>query len=68
MDTYLKPACFSTEHSTPTAAKEWTHWLRTFKNFLEAVKKKGEGGAVDKLGILTNYISAGVFEYIEQHL
>ena len=66
MDTYLKPACFSTEHSTPTAAKEWKHWLRTFKNFLEAVKKKGDGGAVDKLEILTNYISAGVFEYIEQ--
>ena len=67
MDIHLKPSRFDTEHSTPNAAKEWTHFLRTFTNFLDAVEKKAEEGTtINKLKILTNYISPSVFAYIEQ--
>jgi hypothetical protein len=45
------------------AAKEWTHWLRTFENFLEVIPSE-DPAQINKLNILTNYVTPKVFEVI----
>ena len=47
--------------NSPSAAKEWKHWLQTFTNFIEEC---GED-APDKYRTLINYISHNVYEFIE---
>ncbi|XP_076067679.1 uncharacterized protein LOC143040470 [Oratosquilla oratoria] len=57
----LKPSRLDTDPSSPTAAKEWKHWHRTFTNF---IKESGEA-APDKLRALVNCVSPNVYELIE---
>ncbi|VDI55795.1 Hypothetical predicted protein, partial [Mytilus galloprovincialis] len=45
---------------SPTAAKEWFHWKRTFTNFLTSAGEE----APDKLIMLINFVSPRVYEYI----
>ena len=61
MDRILKPSRLDTDPSSPTAAKEWKHWYRTFTNFIE---ESGES-APNKLRALVNCVSPSVFEIIE---
>ena len=44
----------------PNAEKEFTHWLRTFNNFIEECGTE----APDQLRCLTKYVSATVYDYI----
>ena len=65
MDSHLKPTRFDSDPSSPTAGKEWTHYKRTLANFIKAIEKKAATGEdVDKLEILTNYISSNIYSYI----
>lgn len=62
MDKVLRPERFSADPSSAGASKSWLHWRRTFENFLAVLP--GEG--LDKFGVLTNFISPTVFEYVEE--
>ena len=48
--------------STPNAAKEWRHWRRTFNNF---IIECGIDPLPNKHRIITNLISANVYEHVE---
>lgn len=62
MDKVLRPERFSADPSTSGASKSWIHWRRTFENFLAVLTEEG----LDKFGVLTNFISPAVFEYVEE--
>lgn len=61
METLLKPQRLDLDPNSPSAAKEWKHWLQTFTNF---IRECGER-APDEHRTLVNYVSHNVFEYIE---
>ena len=61
MDKILKPSRLDTDTSSPTAAKEWKYWYRTFMNFIE---ESGDS-APNKLRALVNCVSPSVYELIE---
>ena len=61
MDTLLKPARLDLDPNSPSAAKEWKHWHKTFTNFLSECGER----APDKYRTLINYVSHNVYEYIE---
>ena len=62
MDKVLRPERFCTDPSSVGASKSWIHWRRTFENFLAVLAQEG----LDKFGVLTNFISPTVFEYVEE--
>ena len=69
MDKFLRPHRLDVDPSSVHAANEWRHWFRTFENFMAAVESggagaDGAGNALDKLVMLTNFISPMVFRYI----
>ena len=65
MDGHLKPARFDSDHTSPTAAQEWVHWKRTFKNFIKALEKKTPAGeTLDCLDLLINYIAPNIYNFI----
>ena len=47
--------------SSSTAGIDWLHWIRTFENFVSVLPTDG----LNKLQVLTNYVSPQIFEYIE---
>lgn len=63
MERLLRPERLDTDPNSNSAAKEWTHWFRTFENFLEVIPSE-DPTQLNKLGILTNYITPKVFEVI----
>ena len=61
MDKFLRPGRLDTDPSSSTAEKDWLHWIRTFENFVSVLP----ADSLDKLQVLTNYVSPRIFEYIE---
>ena len=61
MSKALKPSRLDVDPNSPTAAKQWKHWKRTFDNF---ITECGDS-ALDKLRSIVNFISADILEYIE---
>ena len=61
MDKFLRPARLDSDPSSSTAEKDWLHWIRTFDNFVSVLPAEG----LNKLQVLTNYVSPQIFEYIE---
>ncbi|XP_048589516.1 uncharacterized protein LOC125573188 [Nematostella vectensis] len=61
MDAVLKPHRLDLDPNSPTAAKEWKHWLKTFENFIAECGSR----APDRYRTLINYVSHNVYEYIE---
>ena len=61
MERYLRPEKLDTDPSSSTASKEWQHWFRTFENFVAALP--GEG--LDKLKVLTNYVSPRIWNNVK---
>ena len=57
----LKPSRFCADPSDPSASKVFRHWYKTFENFVNY----GANGNLDRLSLLVNYVSAEVFELIE---
>ena len=60
MDKYLRPSRFEVDANATGADKQWSHWYKTFSNFLDAIAKHEP----DKLVTLTNYVAPNVYEYI----
>ena len=60
MDRFLKPSIFDTNPDSPTAAKEWNHWHKTFDNFLASITAHQP----DRLMTLTNYVNHSVYDLI----
>jgi transposase InsO family protein len=63
MERLLRPDRLDTDPNSSTAAKEWTHWFKTFENFLAVIPSE-DPTQLNKLGILTNYVSPTVYEVI----
>ena len=64
----LKPFRFETDPNSPKGAKHLRHWLKIFTEFLErceAAAGAEEARAPNRLQLLYAYVSADVFEYIE---
>lgn len=59
----MQPARFDVDPSSSTASQQWSHWYRTFKNFITVVKAKEN----EKLDLLINYVSPTVYEYISEY-
>ena len=50
-----------------SALKEWSHWLKTFENYVEVMDASfANGQPTDRLKALVNCISYQVYEYIEE--
>jgi len=60
MDRLLRPERLDTDPNSNTATQEWTHWFKTFQNFLAVLP----GESLNKLGVLMNYVSPRVYEAI----
>ena len=61
MDTLLKPCRLDLDPNSPSAAKEWTHWQRNFRNFIDECGQK----TPNKFRTLVNCVSHNVYDYIE---
>ena len=61
MSKALKASRLDVDPNSPTAAKQWKHWKRTFDNF---ITECGDS-APDKFRSIVNFVSADIFEYIE---
>ena len=60
----LQPEKLSIDPNSPTAEDEWKLWLKTFTNFIEAMTA-GEGEAqINKLIVLTAYLTASIYKVI----
>ena len=62
MSKALKPARLDVDPNSPNASKEWKHWKRTFDNFIAECGTQ----APDKFRSIINFISADVFDYVEE--
>ena len=62
----LEPEKLSLDLNSPTAVDEWKFWLKTFTNFVEAMPA-GEGEAqINKLNVLTAYLTAPIYKVIAE--
>ena len=62
MKRLLKPERLDCDPSSSTAAQEWSHWLKTFENFLAALPEEN----LNKLGLLTNFVSPKIYQTISE--
>ena len=62
MDKALRPTRFEALANTPSGSKEFQHWLRTFEYYLDVLPEEN----LDKLRVLTNFVSPAVFELISE--
>ena len=61
MDKLLRPECLDADPSSGEATRVWLDWKRTFQNFLAVLPPD----SLDRLGLLTNYLSPKVYQYVE---
>ena len=61
MDQLLRPARITA--SGPNSSHEWSHWRKTFENFVSCIKSAGDS---DKLMLLTNLLSPDTYEQISE--
>lgn len=61
MDKFLKPSRLDADPSLAISTKEWTHWLKTFENFLASLPQEG----LNKFDILINFMSPKIYSYVE---
>ena len=59
----LRPAKFDAEPNSPDAGKKFKHWFKTLENVILGQAQEVE--AVNKLRLLCTYVSADVYEMIE---
>ena len=62
MEKILRPERLDVSPTSPTAARDWKHWISTFQTFLTSIT----GENVNKWGILINFVSPTVYEYIAE--
>ena len=61
----LTPGNLDVDPNSDGAAREWKCWLKKFENFATNVTAGADGPAVNKLMLLTAYLSSNVYEDIE---
>ena len=59
MDKALRPERFEVSANTSTSAKEFNHWLKTLENYISVLPQEN----LDKLKLLTNFVSPAVHDY-----
>ena len=65
MERLLKPEKLNVLPEKPNAAKIYNYWLKKFESFLTAAERTAdEGENVDRLALLTNFLSPQTFPYI----
>jgi RNase H-like domain found in reverse transcriptase/Integrase core domain/Reverse transcriptase (RNA-dependent DNA polymerase)/Aspartyl protease len=57
MDRFLRPDRLDADPHASSAAQEFTHWFKTFENFLNVLPPEG----LNKLSVLTNYVSPKIY-------
>ena len=62
MDKALRPDRFEGIANTSTATKEFNHWLKTFEAYLTVLPQEN----LNKLIVLTNFVSPSVHEYFSE--
>jgi len=60
----LKPRVLDIEINSQVSEKEWKHRKKTFQNYVTAYET--EGARLDKLQVLTNFLSYKLYEYIDE--
>ena len=56
MNKLMKPERLSLDPNSPTVAKEWRHWRKTFENYLDALSaERGEGGNAEVVDTKLKY-------------
>ena len=60
MEKYFKPERLALDPNEPHADRHWTHWKKTFDNFLTEISAED----ADKLKLLHNFVTFSVFEFI----
>ena len=67
MDKLLKPSKLAIDPNGPSAAKDWRHWIRTFRSYVSrfAGETSGDEADAEKLDALINCASSEVSEYID---
>ena len=67
MDRFMQPSRLNLDAGSPSAPKEWSHWLKTFENYIEVLDAShADGQPTDRLIALVNCVSYQVYEYIEE--
>ncbi|CAK8698052.1 unnamed protein product [Clavelina lepadiformis] len=61
----FKPSRLEIDVNSDTAAKSWKHWKKTFENYTIEHEAQVNSTAFNKLRLLTNFVSAEIFEFIE---
>ena len=64
-DKYLRPNILDADPSSTDAADHWTHWKKTFDNFIKALNSD-QNQSLDKLALLTNLVSPNIHRFISQ--
>ena len=65
MESLLKPEKLNVLPEEPDAATNYDYCLKTFESLLTAAERTAdEGENVDRLALLTNYLSPQTFPYI----
>ena len=63
----MRPQRLSLDPNSPSAGKEWKHWIRTFENYLASLPERAEDEIpVNKLHLLTNSVAYDVYDSIEE--
>ena len=64
---FTQPSPLNLDAGSPSASKEWSHWLKTFENYVEILDaSRADGQPTDRLKALVNCVSYQVYEYIEE--
>ena len=61
MEKYLKPECSNATPNTSESEEAWTHWKRTFQNFMTTINLNDNNL---KLDMLFNFVSPTVYKFI----
>ena len=64
-DKYLRPNILDADPSSTDAADHWSHWKKTFDNFIKALNSN-QNESLDKLALLTNLVSPKIHRFISQ--
>ena len=59
MDKALRPERFEGSANTSTSAQEFNHWFKTFENYIAVLPQEN----LNKLTLLTNFVSPSVYRY-----
>ena len=68
MDRLLRPTKLEADPNAPDSKQVFKHWRKTFERFVAAVANDRDVNdpEIDKYGLLINYVSSSVYNYIEE--